>query len=101
MKKYEAMFIIKPELTEEERKALFAQIAETVAKNGGKITTADIWSERRKMTFNIKKHDEGVYYLARFEMPNEGFAKLKYAFKLNESILRVMILADASKSHTA
>ena len=101
MKKYEAMFIIKPELTEEERKALFAQIAEYVAKNGGKITTADIWSERRKMTFKIGKSDEGVYYLARFELPYDALPKLKYAFKLNENIMRVMVLSDVPKVVTA
>lgn len=94
MNKYEAMFIIKPELTEDERKALFAQIAEYVAKNGGKIVSADVWSERRKLTFPIKKHDEGVYYLARFELPGDGMTKLKYAISLNESILRVMILRE-------
>ena len=30
MNKYEAMFIIKPELSEEEKKTLFAQIAEAI-----------------------------------------------------------------------
>jgi small subunit ribosomal protein S6 len=94
MNKYEAMFIIKPELTEEERKALFVQIADAVTKNGGKVNTADIWSERRKLTFPIAKKDEGVYYLARFELPSAGIDKLKYTFKLNENILRVLILKN-------
>ncbi len=94
MNKYEAMFIVKPELTEDERKTLFAQIGETIAKNGGKISTADVWSERRKLTFPINKKDEGIYYLARFEMPTEGLSKIKYSFKLNENILRVQILRE-------
>jgi small subunit ribosomal protein S6 len=93
MNKYEAMFIVKPELTEDERKALLAQITDTITKSGGKVSTADLWSERRKLTFPIKKKDEGVYFLARFEMSGgEGITKIKYAFKLNENILRVQIL---------
>ncbi|MGE5307556.1 MAG: 30S ribosomal protein S6 [Deltaproteobacteria bacterium] len=97
MNKYEAMFIIKPELTEDERKTLFGQIADNIGKNGGKLSSGDLWSERRKLTFPIKKHDEGVYYLARFELPTAGLDKLKYAFKLNENILRVMILSGEDK----
>ena len=93
MNKYEAMFIIKPDLTEDERKALLAQIGDTVAKNGGSVTNAAVWSEKRRLTFTLKKHQEGVYYLANFTAPAEAIVKLKYAFKLNEQILRVMILA--------
>lgn len=94
MNKYEAMFIINPELTEDDRKALFGQIAETIGKNGGKVVSADIWSERRRLTFNIKKKSEGVYYLAHFELPTAGLDKIRYAFKLNENILRVQILRE-------
>jgi small subunit ribosomal protein S6 len=94
MNKYEAMFIVKPELTEDEKKALVGQITDIVGKNGGKVASADVWSERRKMTFAIKRNEDGIYYLVRFEMPIEGMDKMKYAFKLNENILRVQILRD-------
>jgi small subunit ribosomal protein S6 len=94
MHKYEGMFIFKPDLTEDQRKALVAQVGEVISKNGGKMGIMDIWSERRKMTFRIKKLDEGVYYLARFELPPEAIGKVKYAFKLNESILRVMVTSQ-------
>ncbi len=92
MNKYEAMFIIKPDLSEEDRKALFAQIQEAVVKNKGEITNSAVWSERRKLTFPLKKQQEGVYYLVNFNAPSEAITKLKYAFKLNEQILRVLIL---------
>lgn len=96
MNKYEAMFIVKPELTEDERKALVGQITDVIGKNGGKVASADLWSERRKLTFPIKKKDEGLYYLVRFEIPADGITKIKYAYKLNESILRVAILRDGA-----
>jgi small subunit ribosomal protein S6 len=92
MNKYEAMFIVKPDLSEEDKKALFGQIQEVIVKNGGQVLQADIWSEKRKLTFTIKKQLEGVYYLVNLNLPTEAMAKIKYAFKLNENILRVMIL---------
>jgi small subunit ribosomal protein S6 len=97
MNKYEAMFIVKPDLSEEEKKSLFAVISEAISKNNGSVTNAAVWSEKRKMTFTLKRQQEGIYYLVNFDLDAgaEALSKIKYAFKLNESILRVMILRVA------
>ena len=92
MHKYEAMFIVKPDMSEQDQKDVFAQIQEVVAKNNRQLVNANIWSEKRRLTFPIKKQQEGVYYLAYFDAPPDSITKMKYAFKLNENILRVMIL---------
>jgi small subunit ribosomal protein S6 len=97
MIKYEAMFIVKPELSEDEKKTLFGQIADIIVKNNGKVLSADIWSEKRKLWFRMKKYHEGIYYLVNFNLETSAINKIKYAFKLNESILRVMILRVEKK----
>ncbi len=91
MNKYEAMFIISPELTEEGRKAFFHQVSEAITKNSGVVSQSAIWSERKKLYFPIKKHNEGVYYLVNFTMPPAGVKEIRHAFNLNENILRVLI----------
>lgn len=91
MNKYESMFIIKPDLSEADRKALFNQINDSVVKNNGSVTQAGIWSEKRKLCFPIKKYREGVYYLVNFNISGEMVAKIKNQYKLNENILRVLI----------
>jgi len=91
MNKYEAMFIVKPDLSEEEAKALYTSIKDAVTKNGGAVVSAEIWSERRRLAFTIKKQQEGVYYLMKFSAPSEAITKLKYTYGLNEFILRVLI----------
>jgi small subunit ribosomal protein S6 len=93
MNKYEAMFITRPELSEDDRKALLGQIKEVAVKNGCDVAALDLWSDRRKMTFTIKKQQEGLYFLMNFNAPPQAIDKLKYAFKLNEQILRVLILS--------
>jgi len=89
--KYEAMFIIKPELSEEEKKTLFNQIAEAITKNNGTVTSASIWSEKKKLYFTLKKHTEGVYYLVNFSVETQAITKIRHAYNLNEDILRVLI----------
>lgn len=92
MNKYEAMCIIKPDLGEEERKAIFSQINDTVSKNSGNITNSVVWSERRKLIFSIRKYNEGVYYLLDFTLEDsQKMPQIRQAYKLNENILRVLI----------
>lgn len=50
MIKYEAMFIIKPDLSEEEKKTLFQQIHDAVTKNKGEVGSGAIWTEKESCT---------------------------------------------------
>lgn len=90
MNKYEAMFIIRPDLSEDEKKILFKQIEEAVTKNQGQVSSGAIWSEKRKLYFPIKKHQEGVYYLLTFSLPPLLLKELRRTFSLNENILRAL-----------
>jgi small subunit ribosomal protein S6 len=88
--KYEAMVIIKPDLSDEDKKTLFKQIEDALVKNGGKITQSGVWAERRKLYFPIKKFMEGVYYLVAFSAPAAAIKEVRGIYKLNENILRVL-----------
>lgn len=91
MNRYEAMFILKPDMPEEERKTIFNQIAEAVTKNSGTVNEANIWLEKRKLNFKIKRQTDALYYLMSFTSPSAAIDKIRYAYRLNEGILRVMI----------
>ncbi|MDD5128656.1 MAG: 30S ribosomal protein S6 [Candidatus Omnitrophica bacterium] len=90
MNKYEAMLIVKPDLSDEDKKVLFKQIDDAVIKNGGQISQSAVWAERRKLYFPIKKFQEGVYYLVAFNAPASAIKELRNIYKLNEDILRVL-----------
>lgn len=91
MNNYEAMFIVKPNLTDEEKKTLFDQISDTVSKNNGKLTSVSVWAEKRKLCFTIKKFNDGLYYLTNFSISPEVIQDIRHTYKLNENILRVLI----------
>lgn len=91
MNKYEAMFIVRADLTEDKRKVLLGQINETVTKNSGSISQGDVWAEKRKLFFPIKKQREGLYYLMNFNMEPKAVKDIRHAYNLNENILRVLI----------
>lgn len=91
MNKYEVMFVIKPDLTDETKKTLFNQINEVIQKHNGKVSAANIWTEKRKLTFKIKKYLEGSYYLVNFNAEAKEIAEIRHLYNLNENILRTLI----------
>ncbi len=97
MNKYEAMVIMRPELSEDDRKTVLAQLTDTITANTGTVAQAAVWAERRKMHFPIKKHAEGVYYLIDFSAEPGAIDKILGVYKLNENVLRTLITVQESK----
>lgn len=90
MKDYDGIFIIRPELSQEEAEALAKAIEETITQNEGKIKESSNWG-KRQLTYRIEGCSEGYYRLIQFEIPPANLAKLERTHRLNEKILRALI----------
>ncbi len=103
MKKYEAMFIIKPDLKDEEKSSVMKSIKEQISKHRGNVTQDQLWAERRKLAYDIfpigggTRFKEGMYYLVNFDSDPLAIATLKTNYSLNEHILRFLILKAEEK----
>jgi len=90
MKLYEGLFIVRPDLAPDTQKAVFTQIEEPITKQGGTIETAQELG-RRTLAYTVKKKKEGVYYLVRFHLDPKSITPLRKGYRLNESILSLLI----------
>jgi len=90
MKKYEGMFIVKPDIAKEELEKTESSIESTITKNEGKVEKLQKWA-RRRLAYSIKKYAEGEYYLCDFEIEPKTVSSLEASYKLNDNILRVLI----------
>lgn len=91
MRKYEGMFIIKPDMPKDEHDKTVSSIGDAIAKNGGKVASLELWG-RRQLGYAIKKYAEGEYYLCLFEVDPAKIAEMKEIYRLNENILRTLII---------
>jgi small subunit ribosomal protein S6 len=91
MANYEAMFIVNSNVNEEQKKEITAHLNDAILKNQGEVVSAAVWSEKRKFAYPIKKFQEGIYYLINFKAEPSSILKLKQGYKLNESIIRLLI----------
>ena len=94
MNKYELMIIVDAQKPQPEKEEIYKQTADVIAKAGGKVISAQVWLDKHRMAFNIKKKNEGTYYLVNFESQTSFLTKIKELLRLNEQILRSIIIKN-------
>jgi small subunit ribosomal protein S6 len=92
MRKYEITFIVHPDLDPDAFKQLTEQVQSWVKENGGTVEKADIWG-KKKLAYQVKKQTEGQYVLLHVSMAPAGTSQLERQFRLQESVMRFMIVA--------
>jgi small subunit ribosomal protein S6 len=90
-KDYEALFILKTTGTEQEIAQAASSLEDPIKKAGGRIDRAQTLG-RRRLAFRIARQGEGVYHVLRFWAPTESVSELDRVFRLNERIVRFIIL---------
>ena len=88
---YEALVIVRSAGTEQEMARAAGHLEGPIKKLGGNVTSSQNLG-RRKLAFRISKQAEGVYFLLRFQAPTAELGEVKRLFRLNDSIVRFMIL---------
>ncbi len=62
MKKYEIMYIIRPNIEDEAKKALIERFDGVLTSNGAEIIESKDWGKRR-LAYEIEDFREGLYHL--------------------------------------
>lgn len=90
LKKYESIFIINPEVGEENTKALVEKF-KAMIEASAQLESIDEWG-KRKLAYEIKDKNEGYYVLVNFSSAPEFPAELERVYKITEGILKYIII---------
>ena len=71
LQRYETLILTIPEITNDESKSIEAALEKSVKNTKGSVIAYDLWGKYR-LAYPIKKNDYGVYYLVRYELPEDG-----------------------------
>jgi len=96
MRKYEGLFILKPNLSDEERGKLTTAIVEIITKNGGKVDGKEDMGTL-DLAYPVKKEKKGRYFLVYLTAEPKSIAAMERVYKINESILRTVIFIHEAK----
>lgn len=89
--KYETIFIINPELSEEATKALVEKFTGLITENGGAVDSVNEWGKRR-LAYPIEDLNEGYYVLVNFTAEHHVSAELDRVYNITDGILRSLIV---------
>jgi small subunit ribosomal protein S6 len=90
-RKYEAFYIVKPDLTDPDVQKVADKFKEIVEKNGGEVEKAAKW-DKRKLAYEIKGCKEGNYVLMNFDAGPKVPAELNRLMGISEDVIRHTIL---------
>ena len=90
MRKYEMLYILSTELTDEARDAIIAKFEDVVKSNGGAVEKVDKWGVK-KLAYPINYKTEGYYVLMSFESDVTLITELKRVAHITDGILRRLI----------
>jgi small subunit ribosomal protein S6 len=91
MRNYEMVYIIKPDLEEEQVNEVVEKFSALISKDGGEVVAVDNWGKRR-LAYEIKDFREGNYFLVTFKGSSVTARELDRVLKISDEILRFMIL---------
>lgn len=93
MRKYEIMYIIAPNLDETATKEIIERFNGVLTTNGAEITNSKEMGKRR-LAYEINDFREGFYVLLQVQSNPEAIAEFNRLTKINENIIRVLIVKE-------
>ena len=98
MRQYETVFLISPNLEEEETTKIITQISGIISKEKGKLIQEDRWGKRR-LAYPIKKFEEAFYVFFHYEGDSNIPFELERRFKQTEAILRFLTVKKETREN--
>ena len=95
MRRYETLFIVNPESSDEDLKAVATKIKGVVTSMNGIVASYDEQG-KKKLAYSVKKHDKGYYVLMDYVGSADIVSELERNMRLDDRVLKYLTvkLAD-------
>lgn len=90
MTKYEMLYILDKDLTDEVRENIIKKFEDLVKENGGNVEKTDRWG-MKKLQYPINYKSEGYYVLMSFEAEKTLVVEMKRVAGITDGIIRRLI----------
>ena len=86
---YETMYILRPDIPEEEVESHLTKYSEMLVETGAKVLDNQMRGKRR-LAYPIAKHKEGIYVQLSHNGNGQQVAVLEKAMRLSEDVIRYL-----------
>ncbi len=88
---YEVMFIVRPDVAEEEIDKLIAGFSTTVTNGKGEVKSVEKMG-RRKLAYIVRKSTDGFYVLMTVEADGPTELELKRRLRVSEQVIKFIVV---------
>ncbi|RYL90877.1 30S ribosomal protein S6 [Sporolactobacillus sp. THM7-4] len=96
MQKYEIMYILRPDLEEEQEKTVKEKIAAILTDNGAEINDVKEMGKRR-LAYEINDFNTGVYTVLYVTAGSHAIDEFDRLVKINDDVIRFLVIRDERK----
>ncbi len=89
MRKYEVMFIVRPDVPEEDVENVIAQMESAVTGTGGKIEKIEKMG-RRRLAYRVSRYREGLYVLFTLEGSGDTVKEFERRLKVSDAVIKFL-----------
>ena len=93
MTKYEIMYIIRPTVLEDDRKALIEELNNIFTSRNAEVTNVNEWG-MKDLAYEIQKHRKGYYVVLDVVSNDEARNEFDRVVRIKEDVIRYLILKD-------
>ncbi|KMK95621.1 30S ribosomal protein S6 [Rossellomorea marisflavi] len=93
MKKYEVMYIVRPNIDEESKKSVVERFDNVLTTNGAEIIESKDWGKRR-LAYEINDFRDGFYQLVKINAGSEAVNEFDRLAKISDDIIRHIVVKD-------
>lgn len=86
---YESIFIINPNITDDETNAVIKKMQDVVAKQGAEMLKFEDWG-KKKLAYEVKKQKRGHYVFFQFKSTPAAIAELERTYKLTDAVIKFL-----------
>ena len=90
MNKYETIFLMKDDITEERRNVVIDTIKQYLNENAKILNEEDIG--KRKLAYEIRRYQYAYYYIIYFNGKASVIPELERIYRTNEDILKHIVI---------
>jgi small subunit ribosomal protein S6 len=87
---YELVFILNPEVSEEQTRTILDRVEQVVANHNGQVVRVNQWG-RRRLGYPIQHHRDGFYVFIDMILTPETIIELDRTLQVSEEVLRHLI----------
>ena len=90
-RKYELVYVVSPDATEEQVTDLHTQVEGIVQRMGGQLEKTENWG-RRKLAYEIGRHKEGTYVLEHIFGSGDLLKEIDRRLKVFDIVIRHLVV---------